>query len=569
MLRQANTRSGKGMRYFPTLIAITLFFLSSSSYAAIDNSGLLDTVLTRYSDAASTWADEITLRATWLFWFLVPMSMVWTFGFMALRRADLGEFFAEFIRFTIFTGFFWWLLINGPDFANSIILSMRQIGGNATGSGHALSPSGIVDIGFVVLDRVLSESSLWSPVDSAVGIIIALIILVVLALIGVNMLLLLISGWILAYAGIFYLGFGGSRWTSDIAINYFKTVLGIAMQLLTMVLLVGIGQSILGEYYSNMSGGVEFGEMAVLLIVSIVLLSLVNKLPQLVAGVITGASVGGQGIGSFGAGAAIGAAGALGAAAAVGGAMTAATASQAAGGANAIMSAISKAQENVAAGNDILSSFGRGESQSTGATGGGGSNGVTPFSAAAGFTSAEGTSSIASATSMSNTDMSADTSPTPTSTASNAGGTVAGSSSDGTATQSESIASATSMSNTDMSADTSPTETENNNESNQSESSTGSQRGGIGSALAKAGRIAADASANLARGTGDVAKEKASNRLDAIKERVSGTIGGQIASAIKAHESGPSFEENSISGETQVDAENEIAAFRDRNNSET
>lgn len=527
------------MRYFPVVIAIALLFLSSSSNAAIDNAGLLDTVLNRYSDAASTWAEEITRRATWLFWLLVPISMVWTFGFMALRRADLGEFFAEFIRFTIFTGFFWWLLVNGPNFANSIILSMRQIGGNATGSGHALSPSGIVDIGFVVLDRVLSESSIWSPVDSAVGIIIALIILVVLALIGVNMLLLLISGWILAYAGIFYLGFGGSRWTSDIAINYFKTVLGIAMQLLTMVLLVGIGQSILFEYYTNMSGGVEFGEMAVLLIVSIVLLALVNKLPQLVAGVITGASVGGQGIGSFGAGAAIGAAGALGAVAAVGGAMTAATASQAAGGANAIMAAISKAQENVAAGNDILSSFGRGESQDTGSSGGGGgSNGVTPFSAAAGFTSAEGTSSIASATSMPRGDMSADTSPTSTSTEGNAGaGSFAGSTSDGTSSPSESMS--------------------------------GSQRGSLGSALAKAGRIAADASANFARGTSDVAKEKASNRLDAIKERVAGTIGGQIASAIKAHESGPSFEENSISGETRVDAEDEIAAFRDRNNSET
>jgi len=54
------------------------------------------------------------------------------------------------------------------------------------------------------------------------------------------MLLLLISGWILAYAGVFFLGFGGSRWTSDMAISYFKTVLSVAAQLLTMVLLVGV-----------------------------------------------------------------------------------------------------------------------------------------------------------------------------------------------------------------------------------------------------------------------------------------------------------------------------------------
>lgn len=544
------------MRLLPIVVVIGLLLISNSSYAAIDNAGLLDTVLARYSAAASTWAAEISSRATWLFWLLVTISMVWTFGFMALRRADLGEFFAEFIRFTIFTGFFWWLLINGPDFANSIILSMRQIGGNATGSGHALSPSGIVDIGFVVLDRVLSESSIWSPVDSAVGIIIALVILVILALIGVNMLILLISGWILAYAGIFYLGFGGSRWTSDIAINYFKTVLGIAMQLLTMVLLVGIGQSILTEYYNNMSGGVEFGEMAVLLIVAVVLLSLVNKLPQLIAGVITGASVGGQGIGSFGAGAAIGAAGALGAAAAMGGAMTAATAANASGGAQAIMSAISKAQDNVSSGNDILSSLGGGASQAASAANGAGvSNGDTPLSTAAGFSSAEGTSSLASATSVSSGgftggDMTSDTSPTQ-STSTGGGSTgVSGSSSDGVASGSQAIGAGNESAP--------PLEG-----SNTSESTPKSK--GFGSMLATAGRVAADASANLARGTGDVAKQKTMDKLDAFKERVSGTIGGQISTAINERESSPIFSEDSISGDTSVDAEAEVAAFRDKN----
>ena len=44
------------------------------------------------------------------------------------------------------------------------------------------------------------------------------------ALVSVNMMLLLIGSWILAYAGIFFLGFGGARWTSDMALNYFRTV---------------------------------------------------------------------------------------------------------------------------------------------------------------------------------------------------------------------------------------------------------------------------------------------------------------------------------------------------------
>ncbi|MBE2189907.1 MAG: P-type conjugative transfer protein TrbL, partial [Candidatus Kapabacteria bacterium] len=165
------------------------------------------------------------------------ISMVWTFGMLALRKADLGDFYAEFFRFTVFTGFFWWLLTNGPRFATDIMDSLRTLGGMATGTGATLTPSGIVDIGFDIFFRVLDKSSILSPVDSAVGILLSAAILIILALIGVNMLVLLVSGWILSYAGVFFLGFGGSRWTSDMAIGYYRTVLALGAQLAAMILL--------------------------------------------------------------------------------------------------------------------------------------------------------------------------------------------------------------------------------------------------------------------------------------------------------------------------------------------
>ena len=89
----------------------------------------------------------------------------------------------------------------------------------------------------MIWKQAISNLSGWSPVDSMVGVVLSGCIMLALATIAVNMLLLLISGWILMYAGIFFLGFGGSRWTSDMAINYFKTVLGLAVQLLVMILL--------------------------------------------------------------------------------------------------------------------------------------------------------------------------------------------------------------------------------------------------------------------------------------------------------------------------------------------
>jgi type IV secretory pathway TrbL component len=156
------------------------------------------------------------------------------------------------------------------------------------------------------------------------------------------MLLLLVSGWILAYAGIFFLGFGGARWTSDIAINYYKTVLNIAAQLFTMVLLVGIGKSFVDQYYSAMSAGISLKELVVMMVVAIVLLALVNKLPAMVGGLSM--SGGAHAFGSgFGAGAAMGAVTMAGMAVAAGGTAVAAGLPNAARGTQSLFDAFTKA----------------------------------------------------------------------------------------------------------------------------------------------------------------------------------------------------------------------------------
>lgn len=97
------------------LLCVALSLASFEASAAIDNSGILDQVLARYYAAASTWGGVISAAASRLFWSLATISMVWTFGQLALRKADIAEFFGEFIKFTVFTGFFWWLLMNGPN----------------------------------------------------------------------------------------------------------------------------------------------------------------------------------------------------------------------------------------------------------------------------------------------------------------------------------------------------------------------------------------------------------------------------------------------------------------------
>ena len=269
--------------------------------------GIMDTVLQKYKTAAASWASVIQERATWLFLALMTISIVWTFFPLMFHRSSFPEIFGEMIRFCAFCGFFLWLLNNGPAIADAIILSMRKIGAQAAGK-DMLYPSGILDIGFNLFSKTLKDFSVLEIGEYIVTVLISAGVVIILALIAINMLLQLCAAWVLAYAGIFFLGFGGSKWTSDMAINYFKTVLGLGASLMTMTLLVGVGTEIINEAQAKMSAGIKLEELVILLVYALTLLLLVDKLPSMVSGIITGAGIGSMGVGSFGAGAAMGAA---------------------------------------------------------------------------------------------------------------------------------------------------------------------------------------------------------------------------------------------------------------------
>lgn len=232
-----------------SVVCILIFYVDDAC-AEVTNKGIMDSVLEKYKTEASSWASSMQAYGERLFIILATISMVWTFGQLLFRRSSIAEFFGEFIRFLVFTGLFLWFLRNAPQIADAIILSMREIGAQASGQTE-LTPSTIVDIGFKIYDNVCVEAGKNISIDNLGSILMAFIlsgiILVILALVSINMLLQLCAAWVLAYAGIFFLGFGGSRWTSDMAVNYFKTVLGVGASLMTMTLLIGVGTSVINE----------------------------------------------------------------------------------------------------------------------------------------------------------------------------------------------------------------------------------------------------------------------------------------------------------------------------------
>ncbi|EPV2530547.1 P-type conjugative transfer protein TrbL [Vibrio alginolyticus] len=408
------------------VMLLAVLLTSQTASAAIEPNGVLDEVAVRFMTASATWSTVITNHAVWLFWTLGTISLVWTGGTLILKQADIREFFAEFMRFILTFGFFLWLLRNGPDFATSIIDSLRTIGAQAGGLPRDLTPSEPISIAFDIIVKAGEYYSITSPIDNLSLFFITLAILACMAVVAANVLLALVTAWILIYAGVFVLGFGGSRWTSDIAINYFKSVLGVALKLMTMTLLIGIAMSIMDGFYAELSNDAPMRELLVIFVVSLVLVMLIHSVPNVVASLVPGGGAA-AGAGSISAGAVAGAAVAT-------GGMAAGAAMATAGGASAIQAAFTKAGENVANNTDVMSSL------SSAFSGSGDSDEAGSFSQA----------------------------------------------------------------------------------SDQSSSNGESSGGGFKGSAVKAGRIAADTSANLMKGMGDM-----------VGERVGHTAGGRLASSIR------------------------------------
>lgn len=333
------------------LTTIGIALLTSAAHAQTaatsgPSAGVLDFVSDQYKAATSQWASAIQQAATWLFWTLATISMTWTFGMMALRRADISEVFAEFVRFTIFVGFYFWLLEQAIPIGDSIFKSMRLLAAQAGNVKNALEPSGVVDVGFEIFFYVLTQSSVWAPIDSLFGFILGLLILILFASIAVDMLLLLVSSWFLLYAGIFFLGFGGSRWTSEMAIGYYRHVLSLGVQLFAMVLLVAIGKTITQRFYTGVDDQGFLFTLAVLLVVAYVEYRLTSRIPSLLGGLVTGTSSSGASAAgsSLADGIALGTTVATSGAFAVGGAMIAATAVEAGGAWQAVRAATQAAR---------------------------------------------------------------------------------------------------------------------------------------------------------------------------------------------------------------------------------
>ncbi len=262
--------------------SFSLIFISQASAADID---IVGKVTRAFATKAATWANVLHNYTLKLFGLFCVIEIAY-FGIKAaLNRITIGEALSNFVTLLLFSGFMLAVINNYQEWSNNIIDGLSKVAGELNGGEITDSP---FMVGINLVNKVLDKLSVWSPGNSVALLIAALVIIVCFALITAQIVFIKCEAYITMSAGILLLGFGGSSFTKEYAINFMRYAFSVAFKLFVLQLLVGVGLSFILEFETSTA---NLEDIFVVIGASIVLLALVKSIPDVCAGIINGSHV--------------------------------------------------------------------------------------------------------------------------------------------------------------------------------------------------------------------------------------------------------------------------------------
>jgi type IV secretion system protein TrbL len=288
--------------------------------ALAQEGSILTALQSEITTAAKGWETTVTDAAISLFWILAGIEIGIAAVWLAIQAASLDSWFAELVRRIMFVGFFAFILAQGPSFAKAVVDSLFQIG---AGGGSA-SPADVFNAGLAVATKMSEKVQFGLFEDNALAISAALAMVVTVmafSLVAAIFVSVMVEMYLGLLAGMIMLGLGGSSFTKDFAIRYLIYAFSVGMKLMALVMISRIGSEVLIGLANRTDIGDQFQTALAIAGIAVVVFMVAMYVPNIIQGIVQGASVsggmesirhGGQAA-SFAAGGAFLAAGAVGA----------------------------------------------------------------------------------------------------------------------------------------------------------------------------------------------------------------------------------------------------------------
>jgi type IV secretion system protein TrbL len=273
-----------------SLVALMIFV---SSPALAQEGQILSELENQVVTAARGWESTVVTAARSLFWILAGIEIGIAAVWLALQAASLDSWFAELVRRIMFVGLFSLILDRGPAFAKAMVDSLFQIG---AGGGTA-SPAAVFDAGIQVAAKMSTQAQFGLFEDNALAIaaVFAMVVVVIaFSLVAAIFVAVMVEMYVGLLAGMIMLGLGGSSFTKDFAVRYLVYAFSVGMKLMALVMIARIGSDVLlGLASAPTAESEQFITSLAIAGISVVVFIVAMYVPNIIQGVVQGASVSG------------------------------------------------------------------------------------------------------------------------------------------------------------------------------------------------------------------------------------------------------------------------------------
>ncbi|EDN2466943.1 P-type conjugative transfer protein TrbL [Campylobacter coli] len=296
------------LRRFKNLIIFIFLLLPNLAFGLENSNGVLDLL----QNGLESWIPLIKTACLWVFWTLVVIDLVWTFGLKALSGFEFGDFLATLIKKIMYIGIFLFLF-NTDQWLQILFNSFSQL---ATGvsNGIKITPSNIVTSGVEILLSIWEAAGL-NLAKTLFLLICGLIILIGFLLMAIDLLIVYLKFFLMNVIVFFALALGGLNHFKQIGLNPIMTAIKIGIELLMIQGLMALAINITNSAFKEIAQNLTIDLTLQILVIALIFCMITKMVPGIIEAVFNGsigesagASAGFRAVATMAAGAATGAA---------------------------------------------------------------------------------------------------------------------------------------------------------------------------------------------------------------------------------------------------------------------
>ncbi|ECQ3599315.1 P-type conjugative transfer protein TrbL [Campylobacter coli] len=291
------------------LVLFLCFLIPNLAFGAESPEG----ALTLIKNGLLSWTPLIKTACLWVFWTLVAIDLIWTFGLKALSGFEFGEFLTTLIKKIIYIGIFLFLF-NTDQWLQIIFNSFSQLATNVN-NGIDVKPNNIISTAIDVVITILQSASIFSPVQSFFIAISGIIILISFLLMAIDLLIVYLKFFLMNVIVFFALALGGLSHFKQIGLNPIMTAIKVGVELFMIQGLMGICFTMIGAIANEINQNITIENILIALVTPVIFCIITKMIPGIIEAVFNGsigesagASAGFRAVATMAAGAATGAA---------------------------------------------------------------------------------------------------------------------------------------------------------------------------------------------------------------------------------------------------------------------